>query len=89
MPIDPAARALAPKLGEAVLDLALGGGEDYVLLFALPPRAVPPPPFGALAIGRMRESGGVRFESGGRELQAPDGWDHLRRGPGVASRRKG
>ena len=81
LPIDAALHSLAPSLGEDVYDLALGGGEDYVLLFALPPRTMPPASHGAVAIGRVLETRQVRFESGGRQKDVPDGWDHLRRGP--------
>jgi len=80
IPIDEAARALSPRLAESALDLALGGGEDYSLLFALPPRAAPPPRFGASAIGRIVEARGVRIERDGHRMRVPGGWDHLRRG---------
>lgn len=89
IPIDRAVHALAPRLGETALDLALGGGEDYVLLFALPPRSAPPSSYDTVAIGRLLESSGITFERSGRKLRVPDGWDHLRRGPRVGTGRRG
>jgi thiamine-monophosphate kinase len=41
VPIDEAARSLAEKRGGDALELALHGGEDYQLLLAAPPEAVP------------------------------------------------
>jgi thiamine-monophosphate kinase len=41
VPIDDAAKALAGQRGGNPLDLALHGGEDYQLLLAAPPEAVP------------------------------------------------
>jgi thiamine-monophosphate kinase len=41
VPIDDAARSLAERRGGHPLDLALHGGEDYQLLLAAPPQAVP------------------------------------------------
>lgn len=70
---------LAAWLGESALDLALGGGEDYVLLFALPPRAVPPAHLGAYPIGRLTAEPAVLLEANGERHELGDrGWDHLR-----------
>ncbi len=38
IPVDPAAAAVAERLEADPVDLALAGGEDYELLFAVPPR---------------------------------------------------
>jgi thiamine-monophosphate kinase len=38
IPVDPAAVAVAESVGATALDLAISGGEDYELLFAVPPR---------------------------------------------------
>ena len=46
VPVSPRVTAAAPHLGRDPLDLALYGGEDYLLLFTAPPRwpgASPPP----------------------------------------------
>jgi thiamine-monophosphate kinase len=64
-----------PVARGATLERALHGGEDYELLFTLPPRRTPPP--GTTCIGRM-----VRGISGMVEFQgsplAPRGYDHFR-----------
>src|SRR5206468_2334878 len=55
-------------LGADPLKLALAGGEDYVLLFTLPPELAPPPELGGRRIGTMTRPGlfivcnGVRRE---------------------------
>lgn len=55
------------------LDLALGGGEDYVLCFSLQDGLEPPQ--GCLALGRLDFGSGV-FDQDGRRIPAV-GWDHL------------
>jgi thiamine-monophosphate kinase len=64
-----------PILHGATLERALHGGEDYELLFTLPPRAKPPA--GTTRIGAMLagRAGTVFFE--GRKL-APRGYDHFK-----------
>jgi len=63
-----------PIVREATLERALHGGEDYELLFTLPPRAKPPA--GTTRIGTMvrGRAGTVLFE--GKKL-APRGYDHF------------
>lgn len=84
---------LCRAIEEDPLSLALGGGEDYVLLFTLPEGVVPPQP-GTRKIGRIMRSKRIilREESGARELPAL-GWDHLissgKDGKGPGSRRRG
>ena len=69
---------------EVDLDLALHGGEDYELLFTVPPRkrvpsqiaGVPLTEIGVITRARnilMRNSGGVAYEL------EPRGWEHFRR----------
>jgi len=70
-----------PIFPGATLEQALHGGEDYELLFTIPPRRAVPPRFGDLPltrIGRMRagKPGAVMLD--GAPLP-PLGWDHLRR----------
>ena len=72
-----------PIFRGASLEDALHGGEDYELLFTLPPRARPPAVFGGLPltrIGTIREGrpGLIRFL--GCRLE-PGGYDHFRRRP--------
>jgi thiamine-monophosphate kinase len=66
-----------PVAPGATIERALHGGEDYELLFTLPPKARPPRPsirIGAIVPGRP---GDVLFE--GQPL-APRGYDHFRSG---------
>lgn len=80
LPIPVAVERCASRLGESALDLALTGGEDYVLLFTLPARASKPPP-SCHRIGSITANELVHLERGGRlELLPPAGWDHLRPG---------
>ncbi len=69
--------ALCREIGEDPLSLALGGGEDYVLLFTLPEGIVPPEPE-ARKVGRITRSKRIvlRQDDGTRDLPAL-GWDHL------------
>jgi thiamine-monophosphate kinase len=60
------------------LALALGGGEDYVLLFTLPEGEAPPESFACRRIGTITTGRGVRLRTNGRAEPLPDlGWDHL------------
>lgn len=59
-------------------DLALGGGEDYVLLFTLPAGARVPDAFGCRRIGTITRDGTISWMRGGKRRRLPDrGWDHL------------
>lgn len=62
---------------DARLDAQLAGGDDYLLLFTLPPGQALPP--GCHEIGRITDAGGVRVVDGdGRELPvAHRGWKHF------------
>jgi len=67
---------LTAALGAHPLKLALSGGEDYVLLFALPTAAKAPA--GAVRIGQIEKRAGLRLRRSGRiETLPPLGWDHL------------
>lgn len=69
---------LCAALGEDPLELALAGGEDYVLLFALPPDEAPPDRFDCHRIGRVREDAELLLIRSGRREPWPEiGWDHL------------
>jgi len=57
-------------------ELALAGGEDYVLLFTLPPGAQPP---GSRKIGTIQREKKIEWVREGRTRLLPaSGWDHLR-----------
>ena len=72
------ARRLARHLGREPLDLVLAGGEDYVLLFTLPPDADFRHP-GCRPIGRVAARPGLRLRRADGTLEPLDagGWDHL------------
>ena len=69
--------ALCAAIGADPLALALGGGEDYVLLFTLP-EGLAPPERGARRIGGITKGSGVVLLRDGERSALPDvGWDHL------------
>jgi thiamine-monophosphate kinase len=88
IPVDPAAQAVAAALGRDALRLALEGGEDYELVFAVRPdgaeralAAVAESGGVARVIGRLTESGAglrLRYADGRTEEFVARGWDHLR-----------
>lgn len=68
---------LCEILGADPLALALGGGEDYVLLLTLPEGIAPPEP-GARRIGRITKGRRLVLLREGKFNRLPDaGWDHL------------
>jgi thiamine-monophosphate kinase len=74
--------ALAAALGADASELAWGGGEDYVLLFTLPPNVAPPARFSCRAIGtitRRRRRVIVAPPAAGAAPRAlpRSGWDHF------------
>ena len=73
------ARRLAAHLGLDPLELVLGGGEDYVLLFTLPAGTAFEHP-GCRRIGRITSRPGLSLLRPGGTLEplSPKGWDHLR-----------
>lgn len=69
--------AICEAIDADPLALALGGGEDYVLLFTLP-AGEEAPPEGARRIGTITAGGGVTLLQAGTRAPLPDlGWDHL------------
>jgi thiamine-monophosphate kinase len=69
---------MARALGRDPLDLALSGGEDYVLLFALPAGERPPARFGCTTIGRCTAGRGIFLQEGRRRRRlTASGWDHF------------
>jgi len=68
---------LCAALGADPLALALGGGEDYVLLFTLPP-GIAPPLADCRRIGRITGGKKIALRRGGVRAPLPEiGWDHL------------
>lgn len=81
LPFTPRFVELARGLSRDALDLALHGGEDYVLLFALPASETPPAALGATAIGVVTSGRAVRMKKGGATRPLGDlGFDHLAAG---------
>lgn len=69
---------LCETIGENSLALALAGGEDYVLLFTLPARSVPPDGFSCTRIGEITTERSIQIRIDGVERKLdPLGWDHL------------
>lgn len=69
---------LAEWLRTKERELMLGGGEDYVLLFALPPQIGPPASFRCRRIGAVTSGSDLSWIDHGREEALPIlGWDHL------------
>src|SRR4030095_1579852 len=81
IPVSEAAKELARTSGKTPLQHALGDGEDFELVFAVPPAdgakllSAPPVP-GLVKIGECVESGLWLDVSGRREVLAPTGWVH-------------
>ncbi len=77
LPVAERFRALCETIDADPLALALGGGEDYVLLFTLPEGIAPPEP-GARRIGRIVKGRRLALLRDGERSDLPDaGWDHL------------
>jgi thiamine-monophosphate kinase len=81
LPLSDALRAVA---GEAAHDLALRGGDDYELLFTVPPARVGSLPdagesgCGLTCIGTLQAQPGLRLRSAGTIRDAhPGGYDHF------------
>lgn len=78
LPLASGHKRLAGALGRDWKDLALSGGEDYVLLFSLPAGTMPPRRFGCTRIGAISERGVVLVAEGKKSPLPAAGWDHLR-----------
>lgn len=69
---------LARVVEQDALELCLGGGEDYVLLFAIPAARRPPQRLGCRPVGRLTSGRRVGLvEAGGVRPLPGSGWDHL------------
>lgn len=78
LPVAAGFEELCAALGEDPTELALGGGEDYVLLFALPEEEAPPERFGCRKIGKLGDGEGLTLVRNGEREPLPElGWDHL------------
>jgi len=70
----PLIAGLAEALGEEALDKALYYGEDYELLFTVPPRLFAPAL--GIPIGAVVPSGVWLLEESGRRPLPDKGWEH-------------
>jgi thiamine-monophosphate kinase len=78
LPFSTRFHALCKTLGADPLALALGGGEDYVLLFTLPAGVAPPAELGCRRIGTITNDCAVSLLLNGTRRELPArGWDHL------------
>lgn len=79
LPLADGFAALCAWLGAEPVELAVGGGEDYDLLFTLPDGEAPPPGFRCRRIGRIVEGDAAALVDGvERRPLGEEGWDHLR-----------
>ena len=91
LPLSDRFEALCDRIGSGPLELALGGGEDYILLFTLPEGIAPVEP-GARRIGQITRSKRKVLRQGGVARELPElGWDHFEetmksKSPGSGSR---
>ncbi len=77
LPLSPGLPSLARSINLDWRDLALAGGEDYVLLFSLPENDRPPGRFGCTRFGTVTEENIMLVEGGRKRPLPPSGWDHL------------
>jgi thiamine monophosphate kinase len=78
LPLPPGYGALCEALDLDATTLPILGGEDYALLFSLPPGEAPPAALGCTRIGAINDSGLCTWDRGGRQEPLPEeGWDHL------------
>jgi thiamine-monophosphate kinase len=78
LPLAPEFPSLCAALGVDAVELALTGGEDYVLLFTLPAAAAPPAGFDCRPIGTITAGHRLSIEARGAVRALPAaGWDHL------------
>ena len=79
LPLAPDFRDLAAHLGLDPLTQILGGGEDYLLLFTLPPTKAPPAELRCRRLGAIVEGSELHLRDrlGGFSPLPDLGWDHL------------
>ena len=78
LPLASGHRRLARAIGRDWRELALAGGEDYILLFTLPSEIEPPDRFACTRIGFISEGDVSLVKEGKTQPLSASGWDHLR-----------
>jgi len=73
IPVSPAVAGLAAALDHDAMDWVLAGGDDYELLFAVPPELAPRLERHASGLGAPITRVGRIQEGSGAVLQGPDG----------------
>ncbi|UCG38268.1 MAG: thiamine-phosphate kinase [bacterium] len=90
VPLSPQLREFARFNGADPLRWALGGGEDYSLIFTVSPeredllrRILEQEGIGAVPVGRTSEERGIRLTQGGQPFKLPEHWgyNHFRKDP--------
>ena len=76
VPVAEEARRVAWARGWDLDRIALGGGEDYELLVALPEAHLDEAPVRLIEVGRIVPGDGVTFLRGGQPVDV-EGWDHF------------
>ena len=76
LPLHPAARAEAERVGQRPAIFAAWGGEDYELIAAMPPDFPGTSEFSLTRIGEFAPGSGVSFTLDGRPVQS-GGYDHF------------
>lgn len=83
LPCSPSLRAASDDLGKTPLQYALSGGEDYELLFTVPPakkKKLRSFPISATEIGVITEGRGLLISRGGKVKQfRPTGYAHFKK----------
>ena len=70
--------SLCERLDISSLDLVLGGGEDYALLFSVSSEVSPPSALDCVQIGEIRSGSAIQIRRGSRLQPLPEGgWDHF------------
>jgi len=78
VPVPAELESLAPAVDCEWRDLAIAGGEDYVLLFTLPLQLEPPLHLQCTAVGSIHHGKQVLVRDQGRKARlGARGWDHL------------
>ncbi len=76
LPIREEVYEVAEVIGKSPVELALASGEEFELLFTVPPEKISELDFDFTVIGQVREGKGVYIDG---EPLFPLGWEHFSR----------